>query len=155
MVRTSQNVQNPNVWTSVKWIVRTSKIWTKLFGFQTFSKAEWFCWQTKVDCPKSELVRISVLHCSVHWVSEIQTSMDFRHSITVRFPNSSDFRHFCEMSEIWTQSSVFRTHNTVECRNPNIRISAKADCFRIRTWSSSDFGHLVLSFFVWTKKLLS
>ena len=41
-------------------------------------------------------------------MSEVRISMDFRHSITVWFPNSSDFGHFREMSEIQTYSLVFR-----------------------------------------------
>ena len=31
-------------------------------------------------------------------MSEIQTSMDFRHSITVWFPNSSDFRQSLDLT---------------------------------------------------------
>ena len=46
-------------------------------------------------------------------VSEIQTSLAFRHSITVRFPNNWDFIHmFGENqngTEIWTKVLRFQT----------------------------------------------
>ena len=41
-------------------------------------------------------------------MSEIWSSLGFRHSITVRFQNSSHFRPFCKISENWTQNLIFR-----------------------------------------------
>ena len=40
--------------------------------------------------------------------------MVFRHLITFWFPNSSDFRHFSAMSEIWTFLFGFQTPNVSE-----------------------------------------
>ena len=62
-------------------------------------------------------------------MSEIQTSVDFRHLKTVQFPNSSDFRPFCEMSKIRNQSLVFRHIGVSEIQNP------KSQKFRFQTHS--------------------
>ena len=58
MVLTSQNVRNPNVYSQ-----SFKRPKSEQNRFWTFSKARQNCSRTKIDCPKSELVRISAFHC--------------------------------------------------------------------------------------------
>ena len=75
-------------------------------------------WQTRKFTSKFENFKIQ-------WVSEIQTSIDFRHSIIVWFLNSWDFRHFCEMSEIRTNIWFSDTKGCWKSKVTNVEISDK------------------------------
>ena len=56
-----------------------------------------FKFQTSLDFKQSN-IRHWFQTITAQWVSEIGTIMDFRHSIAVRFSNSSDFWHF---TSVW------------------------------------------------------
>ena len=80
-------------------------------------------------------------------MSDISTSMDFRHSINVRFPNNSDVRHFFQnVSENQTFGFSFQTRKCVW--NPN---SQKFGFQASSNFRSSDFRHLLLYLFFMAK----